>query len=82
VPGAIMRPSVAATQPYTLRPHNQNAGGIPMKFNRRSLLLLIAVVCFVLSAIGIDLGGVGLTSIGLAAFAGAFLVDGAGLRIG
>jgi hypothetical protein len=53
-----------------------------MKFNRRSLLLLIAVVCFVLSAIGIGLGGVGLTAIGLAAFAGAFLVDGTGLRIG
>ena len=53
-----------------------------MKFNRRSLLLLIAVVLFALSAIGIGFGGVGLTSIGLAAFAGAFLVDESGLRIG
>ena len=53
-----------------------------MNFNLRSLLLLIAVVCFVLAAIGIGLGGVDLTSIGLAAFAGAFLVDGGGLRLG
>ena len=52
-----------------------------MKFNRRSILLLIAVVCFVLSAIGIGFGGVGLTSIGLAAFAGAFLVDGGGFSL-
>jgi hypothetical protein len=53
-----------------------------MKFNRRSLLLLIAVVCFVLSAIGIGFGGVSMTAVGLAAFAGAFLVEGGGLKLG
>ena len=53
-----------------------------MNFNLRSLLLLIAIVCFVLAAIGIGLGGVDLIAIGLAAFAGAFLVDGGGFRLG
>jgi hypothetical protein len=53
-----------------------------MKFSRRSLLLLIAVICFVLAGIGVGLGGVSLTAIGLAAFAGAFLVDGAGRTLG
>jgi hypothetical protein len=53
-----------------------------MKLSRRSILLLIAVICFVLAAIGLDLGGVSLTPIGLAAFAGAFLVDERGLRLG
>lgn len=52
-----------------------------MKLTRRSLLLLIAVICFVLAAIGIGFGGISLTSIGLAAFAGAFLVDEAGFRL-
>jgi hypothetical protein len=53
-----------------------------MKLSRRSILLLIAVICFVLAAIGLGFGGVSLTSIGLAAFAGAFLVDERGLRLG
>jgi hypothetical protein len=48
---------------------------------RRSILLIIAVVCFVLAAIGIALGGVNFTAIGLAAFAGAFLVDGGGFKL-
>jgi hypothetical protein len=53
-----------------------------MNFSRRSLLLLVAVVCFALAAIGIGFGGVSITAVGLAAFAGAFLVDGGGLRLG
>jgi hypothetical protein len=40
----------------------------------RGILLIIAVVCFVLAAIGIDLGRINVTDIGLAFFAGAFLV--------
>ena len=50
--------------------------------SRRSLLLLIAVICFVVAAIGLDLGSVNLIAIGLAAFAGAFLVGEGGLRLG
>lgn len=53
-----------------------------MKFTRRSLLLLIAVICFVLSAIGIGFSGISLLAAGLAAFAGAFLVDDRGLKLG
>ena len=56
--------------------------GSPVKLSRRSILLLIAVVCFVLAGLGIGIGGVSLTAIGLAAFAGAFLVEGAGLKLG
>ena len=51
-----------------------------MNLSRRSILLLVAVVCFVLSALGIGFTGVSLLPTGLAAFAGAFLVDGGGLR--
>jgi hypothetical protein len=53
-----------------------------MKLTRRSLLLLIAVICFVLAAIGVGIGGISLLAAGLAAFAGAFLVDERGLRLG
>jgi len=53
-----------------------------MKLSRQSILLLIAVVCFVLSAIGVGFGSVSLTAIGLAAFAGAFLVGEGGLKLG
>ena len=53
-----------------------------MKLTRRSLLLLIAVVCFALSAIGIGFSGVSLLAVGLAAFAGAFLVGEGGLNLG
>jgi hypothetical protein len=40
----------------------------------RSLFLLIAVVIFVLAAIGLDLGRLALVPLGLAAFAAAFLL--------
>lgn len=39
-----------------------------------SILLIVAVILFVLSAVGIGLGTVDLVSLGLAAFAGSFLV--------
>ena len=50
--------------------------------SRRSILLLIAVVCFLLSGVGIGFGGISFLALGLAAFAGAFLVDEKGFRIG
>lgn len=52
-----------------------------MNLSPRSLLLLIAVICFVLSALGIGLGGISLTAIGLAAFAGSFLIGDGGLKL-
>ena len=45
-----------------------------------SILLVIAVICFVLAAIGIDVK-VSLVDIGLACFAGSFLVGNSGVRV-
>jgi hypothetical protein len=42
-----------------------------MFMSRRSILLVIAVACFLLSAVGIGFSGLSLTAIGLVAFAGA-----------
>jgi len=46
-----------------------------MKFTPGSILLIVAVVFFLLAAFAVDLGGLDLVTLGLAAFAGAFLVD-------
>jgi hypothetical protein len=53
-----------------------------MNLSLRSILLLVAVVLFVLAALSIDLGQISLLPLGLAFFAGAFLVaeGGFGLR--
>ena len=48
----------------------------------RPILLLVAVVLFVLAAVGMSLGNVDLIAIGLAAFAAAFLVGEGGLLRG
>jgi hypothetical protein len=45
-----------------------------MTFSLRMLLLLIAVIVFVIAAFGVHVGDVSLVAIGLAFFAGAFLV--------
>ncbi len=39
----------------------------------RIVLLLLAVLCFVLAALGLDVRGVSLSALGLALFAGAFV---------
>lgn len=46
-----------------------------MKFTPGVILFIVAVVFFLLAAFAIDLGGLDLVTLGLAAFAGAFLVD-------
>lgn len=46
-----------------------------MTLTARTILLLIAVVLFVLDALGVAVGGVSLLPLGLAAFAGAFLAS-------
>ena len=43
-------------------------------FGPRAILLIVAVVLFVLAALNLGIGGIDLVSLGLAAFAGAFLV--------
>lgn len=45
-----------------------------MRLTLRMILLLIAVVLFVLAAVGIDLGSLAIVPLGLAFFAGAFVV--------
>lgn len=51
-----------------------------MNFTPASILLLIAVVLFLLAAFKVALGGLDLVTLGLAAFAGSFLVGGLNLR--
>lgn len=45
-----------------------------MTLTLRQLLILIAVIVFVLAAIGVDVGRVSLVPVGLAIFAAAFVV--------
>jgi hypothetical protein len=45
-----------------------------MRLTLRMILLLIAVVLFVLAAVGVDLGSLAIVPLGLAFFAVAFLV--------
>ena len=45
-----------------------------MQLTVRSLCLLIAVILFVLSAIGVDVKGISFLGLGLAFFAGSFVV--------
>ncbi|HEV7811150.1 MAG TPA: hypothetical protein VGO64_11150 [Candidatus Limnocylindrales bacterium] len=45
-----------------------------MQLTVRTLCLLIAVILFVVAAIGVDVRGLSLTALGLAFFAAAFLV--------
>jgi hypothetical protein len=41
----------------------------------RLVLLVIAIICFIVAALGIDVGKVSILAVGLAFFAGAFLVE-------
>ncbi len=45
-----------------------------MTWTFRSVLLLIAVILFILVAVGLDVSNVSLIAVGLACFAAAFLV--------
>jgi membrane-bound ClpP family serine protease len=46
-----------------------------VNFGPRSILLIIAVVLFLLAAFGVGLGDIGITALGFAVFAAAFLFD-------
>jgi hypothetical protein len=52
-----------------------------MNLGIRSLLLIVAIVCFVLATVGVGLGDLSLIPLGLAFFAAAFLVGDGGLRL-
>jgi hypothetical protein len=51
-----------------------------MSWGTGEILILIAIICFVLSAIGLDVN-VNLTALGLAFGFAAFLVGNRGLRV-
>ena len=53
-----------------------------MNLGVRSILLIVAIVLFVLAAVGVALGDISLIPLGLAFFAGAFLVGDGGFGIG
>lgn len=52
-----------------------------MNLSIKSILLLVAVVLFVLAAFGISFADIGPVPLGLAFFAGAFLVSEGGLGV-
>jgi hypothetical protein len=41
----------------------------------RTLLLILAIICFIVAALGIDVGRISLVAVGLAFFAASFLVN-------
>jgi hypothetical protein len=45
-----------------------------MNLTFRSLLLLVAVILFVLAAVGVEVSAISLVPLGLACFAGSFVV--------
>jgi hypothetical protein len=47
-----------------------------MSLKPSSILLLIAVVLFLLAAFSVNLGSLDLVTLGFAAFAGSFLIEG------
>jgi hypothetical protein len=52
-----------------------------MNLGLRGILLIVAVICFVLAAIGFGLGSISLVPLGLALFAAAFLVADGGINL-
>ena len=52
-----------------------------MNFGLRSILLIVAIICFVLAALGVGVAGLGLTPLGLAFLAAAALVGDGGLSL-
>lgn len=52
-----------------------------MNLGLRSILLIVAIVCFVLATVGVAVGDVSLIPLGLAFFAAAFLIGDGGLRL-
>ena len=52
-----------------------------MSLTPRTILLLIAVILFLLATFGMALGSIAILPLGLAAFAGAFLLGDGGLNL-
>jgi len=54
-------------------PGTHRLGGRHVKLTVRTLFILIAVILFAISALGVDVRGIGLVPAGLAFFAGSFI---------
>lgn len=52
-----------------------------MNLGLRGILLIVAIICFVLAAIGVGVGDISLVPLGLAFLAAAFLVGDGGFNI-
>ena len=52
-----------------------------MNMGLRSILLLVAVVLFLIAALGVSVGSISLVTLGFAFFAGSFLVGEGGLNV-
>jgi hypothetical protein len=52
-----------------------------MNLGLRSILLIVAIIAFVLAAVGVNVGNIGLQALGLAFLAAAFLVGDGGLSL-
>ena len=52
-----------------------------MNLGPRSILLLVAVVLFLIAALGVSAGSISLVTLGFAFFAGSFLVGDGGLGV-
>ena len=52
-----------------------------MNFGLRSVLLIVAIICFVLAALGVGLADLSLVPLGLAFLAGAFLLGDGGFKL-
>ena len=52
-----------------------------MNLGLRSILLIVAIVAFVLAAVGVNVGNISLVPLGLAFFAAAFLFGDGGLSL-
>jgi hypothetical protein len=55
--------------------------GATVTWSLRSILLLVAVILFVLAALGVSIGAVSLVPLGLAFFAAAFLLGEGGFNL-
>lgn len=54
--------------------HTAAEGGSDVRFTPGAILLLIAVILFLAAAFKVNLGSLDLVTLGLAAFAGSFLL--------
>jgi hypothetical protein len=79
--GPCRRAPGGPSHAWAIRTNSPN-GDLTVNLGVRSILLIVAIVCFLLAAFQVDFGQLNLQPLGLAFFAAAFLVgDGDGLNL-